>query len=293
MKKILFCTGEGIGNVVQVIPVLRTLKEVLNYEVHFFMVFGSYDIPGGIFPYVSKCFDRRNIRNINQSDYYGKVFTWWVRTFPGINFLSKMPLLNTPVSFSYTRSEVDCYMQIARDLGAKEDDLIWYGNCNYNKRNEKYDIVINNGYKKSGSFDWSTKSYPYYEEVVNLLKKDFSICSVGSKNEYIKNTIDKTGLKLLDTLGIIKNSNLFLNNDSGLYHCANALGVKNIVIFTLTSIIKNYDQRFHKYSTIIGRDDLKCRPCQGTSRRKNCKERECRKINPEVIVNEVKRLICE
>lgn len=287
MKKILFCTGEGIGNVVQTIPVLRTLKEVLGYEIHFFRVFGAYIIPKDIFPYVSKWFNSKNIQSINKSDYYGKVFTWWIRNYPGINILSKIPLLNKPVPFSYTRSEVDCYMQIARDLGAKEEDLIWHGNCNYNKTNEKYDIIINDGYKKSGSFDWSTKSYPYYEEVVKLLKNNFSICSVGSKDEYIKNTVDKTGLKLLDTLGIIKNSKLLLNNDSGLYHCANALEVKNIVIFTLTSIIKNHDQRFHKYSTIIGRDDLKCRPCQGTNRRKNCKEYKCRDIDPKIVVNKI------
>lgn len=287
MKKILFCTGEGIGNVVQTIPVIRTLKEVLNYEIHFFRVFGAYDIPEGLFPYVSKWFNKSNIHSINRSDYYGKVFTWWVRNHKGINILSNIPLLNKPVPFSYTKSEIDCYMQIARDLGAKEEDLIWYGNCNYNKINEKYDIVINDGYKKSGSFDWSAKSYKYYEEVVNLLKKDFSVCSVGSKDEYIKGTINKTGLKLLDTLGIIKNSKLFLNNDSGLYHCANALEVKNIVIFTLTSIIKNYDKRFHKYSTIIGRDDLKCRPCQGTNRRGNCKNLKCRDIDPKIVVNKI------
>ena len=291
MKKILFCTGEGIGNVIQTIPVLRTLKETLNYEIHFFMVFGSYAIPKDIFPYVSKWFNKSDIRNIDLSEYHGKVFTWWVRNYPGINFLSKIPLLNKPVPFSYTRSEVDCYMQIARDLGAKEDDLIWYGNCNYNKRDEKYDIVIHDGYKRMGSFDWSAKSYLYYEEVVKLLKKDFSVCSVGGKNEYIKNTINKTGLKLLDTLGIIKNSKLFLNNDSGLYHCANALEVKNIVIFTLTSVIKNYDRKFHKYSTIIGRDDLKCRPCQGTNRRKNCKKQECRNIDPKVIVDTIKEVL--
>ena len=287
MKKILFCTGEGIGNVIQTIPVLRTIKEVLNYEIHFFRAFGSYNIPEDIFPYVNRWFSKKDIRNINQSDYCGKVFTWWVRNHSDMRFLSKIPLLNTPVSFSYIRSEVDCYMQIARDLGVKEDDLIWHGNCNYNKTNEKYDIVINDGYKKDRSFDWSAKSYPYYEEVVNLLKEDFSICSVGSKDEYIKNTIDKTGLKLLDTLGLIKNSKLFLNNDSGLYHCANALEVKNIVIFTLTSIIKNNDQRFHKYSTIIGRDDLNCRPCQGTNRRGNCKNRKCRDIDPKIVVNKI------
>lgn len=291
MKKLLFCTGEGIGNIIQTIPVLRTLKEVLNYEIHFFKIFGAYSVPKNIFPYVDKWFDKKDISNINPHDYHGKVLTWWVRNYPGINYLSSIPLLNTPVPFSYTRSEVDCYMQIARDLGAKEEDLIWHGNCNYNKTDEKYDIVIHNGYKKDRAFDWSVKSYSHYEKVVNILKKDFNICSVGSEDEYIKNTINKTGLKLLDTLGIIKNSKLLLSNDSGLYHCANALEAKNVVIFTATSIIKNYDKRFHKYSTIMGRDDLECRPCQGNSKFRNCKERWCRDINPEIVVAKIKEIL--
>jgi ADP-heptose:LPS heptosyltransferase len=96
----------------------------------------------------------------------------------------------------------------------------------------------------------------------------------------------------LDTLGIIKNCKLFLGTDSGLYHCANALEVKNIVLFTATSIVKNYDNRFHKYSTILGRDDLDCRPCQAARRwAKDCKSWECQRIDPKLIVGKIKELL--
>ena len=187
------------------------------------------------------------------------------------------------------RSEVDTYMQIARDLGAKEKDLIWHGNCIYNDINRHYDIVISDGYNRNGSADWSIKSYPYYKEAVSLLNKEYRVCSIGSSEEYIHGTINETGLPLLDSLGIIKNSKLFLSNDSGMYHCANALSVPNIVVFTATSIEKNYDKRFHKYSTIIGRDDLDCRPCQKGHRWKKCKTWECREIDPQLVVNTIKQ----
>jgi ADP-heptose:LPS heptosyltransferase len=117
-------------------------------------------------------------------------------------------------------------------------------------------------------------------------KLDLKICSVGDKREYIKGTVDRTGMSLLDTLGLIKNSKLFIGNDSGLYHCANALSIPNLVIFTFTSTVKNYDKRFHKYSKII-RKDLTCSPCQGTIRFNSCEDHGCRDIDPDGVVNAV------
>ena len=203
-----------------------------------------------------------------------------------------MEILNKIRPLSMTESEVNTYMHIARDLGAAEENLIWHGECNFNKMDEGYDVVISNGYNRQGSANWSIKEYPYYKEVSDLLKeKNLHICSLGAPNEYISGTVDRTGLSLLDSLGIIANSKLVLSNDSGLYHAANALGVKNIVIFTATSIEKNFDSRFHKFSTIMGRDDLDCRPCQAGRGWKNCKTWECREIKPEVIANKVEELL--
>lgn len=292
LKKLLFCTAEGVGNVVQCIPVIRTLKEVLHYDVDCWLAFGHYTIPK-IFPYVDEWIIGQEIRSIDPSEYCGKVSTFWTRNYLNISPLYQLPLLNKIVPLSTNRSEVDCYMQIARDLGVKEEDLIWHGECNYNKLRKaknKCDIVIHNGYKRDPNFDWSVKSYPYYEEVVKLLD-GFEVCSVGAKNEYIEGTTNKTGLDLLTTLGIIKNCRIFLSNDSGLYHAANTLGVKNIVIFTATSMKKNFDSRFHKYSTIIGRSDLECRPCQGNRGWKKCKTWECRNIDPKIIANAIKEKI--
>jgi ADP-heptose:LPS heptosyltransferase len=295
-KRILFCQGEGIGNVIQCIPVIRTLKEVLGYSIDFWHTHGSYHIPEGFFPHVDKWFvgkHRGKAVNLNASEYHGAVSAIWCKVFFNKNRVLKIPLLTKKNVLTTRRSEVDTYMDIARELGVKEEDIIWHGECNYKKMNEEYDIVIHNGYNRKGAANWKIKSYPYYEKVVALLVKEgFKVCSVGLKEEYIKGTVNKTGLDLLSGLGLIKNSKLFLGNDSGLYHCANALGIKNVVIFTATSITKNYDKRFHKYSELIYREDLKCRPCQANQKwRRDCKNWKCREIAPEIIVNKIKETI--
>lgn len=289
-KRLLVCHAEGVGNAVELIPCLRTIKEVLGYDMDYYHMFGNFFIPK-IIPYVDNWFVGNQIRHINPINYEGFVSTFWTRNHirPFLNV--GMKLLTDIYPLSMEVSEVNTYMNIARNLGAKEEDLIWHGNCIYNKLDRYYDIVIANGYNPHGSADWSIKSYPYYEKVVELLNKKYKICSVGSKQEHVKGTHDETGLQLLDTLGIIKNSKVLLSNDSGMYHCANALEVSNIVIFTATSILKNYNKKFHKYSTIIGRDDLKCRPCQAGHGWKKCKTWECREIDPQVIVNTIEEII--
>jgi len=284
-NRLLFCTGEGIGNVVQTIPAIRTLKEVLGYEIDFWHAFGSFKMPK-IIPHVDRWIVGAEINNLDFSQYIGMVSTFWTR-----NHMRRipLPLLNKIMPLRMDRSEVDIYMDIARDLGAR--DFIWHGTCSYNESGKNYDAVIHNGYNPYGSADWKIKSYPHYGELVTLLKdpgKIKKICSVGIPSEYIVGTYNETGKDLLDTLGVIKNAKIFVGNDSGLYHCANALGIPNVVIFTATSIKKNYDARFHKYSTIIGRDDLECRPCQNKRRwARDCKTWNCQDLDPAIIYNSV------
>lgn len=285
-NKILFCTGEGIGNVVQCIPAIRTIKEVLGYEIDFWHAFGSFAVPK-LIPYVDDWYAAGGIVHANK-EYAGKVSTFWTKRHVNFAKLSSVPLLNKIQPLSVYHSEVDTYMDIARDLGVAEKDLIWHGNCDYIESKFKYDVVIHDGFNPHGSANWKIKSYPHYSMVADaLVKRGYSVCSVGQSHEHVRGTEDRTNLTLLSTLGVIKNCKVFLGNDSGLYHCANALEVKNVVIFTATSIEKNYDSRFHKFSTIIGRDDLKCRPCQDGRRWKNCGTWECRQMDPELVFSTV------
>ncbi len=285
MKRLLFCTGEGLGNVIQTIPTIRTLKEVLGYTVDLWHAFGAFEISRELIPYVDNCFIGNEITASVNFTYEGIVSTPWTKNhIAGL----RLPLLNKIGVFSVNRSEVDLYMDIARDLGVKEEDILWEGECYYHKSGEFYNVVIHNGFNYKGASSWRLKSYPYYDEVVALLNEKYIVCSIGDKNEYIEGTVNKTGLPLMNSLGIIKNSKVFLSNDSGTYHCANALGVPNIALFTFTSTVKNYDKRFHKYSEIVRRDDLSCIGCQNTPRFGVCTTHECRNISPADIVSKIK-----
>ncbi len=287
MKRILFMTAEGIGNVIENIPAIRTIKEVLGFEIDVWHAFGNYPIPH-ITPYVDKWFSGNEIKHINPKDYIGKVSTYWTRNHVNVGSLVRIPLLAMSESVKPNRPEVDTYMDLARKLGAREEDLLWSGKCNHTPLTEGYDLVMHDGYNKKGtvSDSWRLKGYPYYKEVVKLLP-DLKICSVGSKEEFIEGTVDRTGLGLMATGGVIYNSGLFLSNDSGLYHYANGLGTKNIVIFTYTSTVKNYDKRFHIHSRILQNYKLDCLSCQNTPRFKTCTSRECREIDPEIVAKAV------
>ena len=288
MKRIIFLHAEGIGNVVQAFPCIRTLTEVLGYKVDFCHLFGSFNIPKEIIPYINKFLHISDLSTIDVSQYDGKVATAWVSNYLTAGNLSKLPLLSKIYSIKMDVSEVDTYMNIARDLGAKEE-LLWEATLNIKPSNKKYDVVIANGYNTIGSANWVIKSYPYYKEVAKILfDNNLKVASIGNGTEYVKGTINETGLSLIDSIKIIKGSKCLLSNDTGSYHLSNLVGIKNFVIFTATSIKKNYDKRFHKYSNLIYRDDLKCRPCQA-SRLWNttCKKWECRNISPEFIVKKI------
>lgn len=282
-KRILFCTGEGIGNVIQTIPVVRTLKEVLNYRVDFWHMFGAFPILN-ILSYVGTTDVNKITKRIRAGRYEGLVSTLWTK-----EHIKRIPLklLNTIQPLTMARSEVDTYMDIARELGAEH--LLWWGGCSYTEGMEEFDVVIADGYNRFGSAGWEIKHYPYYDKVIELLNKEgLSVCSIGAPNEYIKGTVNKTNLPLLESGGLIKSAKVLISNDSGMYHYANALEAKNIVIFTATSISKNYDSRFHKYSTVVVRGDLDCSPCQAGRGWKRCKDWKCRDIAPEVILEKLK-----
>jgi ADP-heptose:LPS heptosyltransferase len=292
-ERILFCTGEGIGNVVQCVPVIRTLQKRLGYDIDFWHAFGNYPIPK-IIPYVDKWYAGEELYKQNLSRYSGLVTTAWTVKYAK-QLTVKIPQLVPHSRITMDRSEVDTYMDIARSLNVLENNLVWHGRLLYEPIEEGFDVVIHDGFNKFGSANWRIKSYPYYTNVVQILKDKYGIkkiASVGQPKEYIKGTVNKTGVKLTQTIGLLKNAKVFLGNDSGLYHCANAVETNNIVLFTATSTVKNYDKRFHKYAKILGREDLKCRPCQHQRRwNKDCKTWSCRELNPELVAKEVYNLL--
>ena len=80
-KKIILLSGEGLGNTVQLLPLIRTLTEVLGYTVDFCHLFGSYSLDNFKLPYVNKQLTTTELSVLDPNDYEGKIATFWAATF--------------------------------------------------------------------------------------------------------------------------------------------------------------------------------------------------------------------
>lgn len=160
------------------------------------------------------------------------------------------------------------------------------------------DVVLCNGAYKSTL--WECKKYAHWPELAKiLLDRGFSVASIGLPAEHIPGTInltsqDPNGYGPWQDFAIINSCKLFISNDTGLYHFANLIGKRNIVIFTASNIPKNYNQIFHRFSTLIHHPT--CYSCQlltvGHSPKwDNCKDWVCTKIPPEQIAQKAIEII--
>ena len=179
------------------------------------------------------------------------------------------------------------------------------GFCGYEEVERQHNIVMCNGYckgvKAKGNDDiWKVKSFANWRELARQFPKEYLNygypVSLGRLEERIECTFHSK-MTLGQIFGTIKKAKLFISNDTGFYHVANALGVKNIVLFTMTDPKKNYDKNFHEDATIMTAE-ISCQPCQfkgdmyWVAEHKKCKWK-CRDISVDKIIAKAKQLIGE
>jgi hypothetical protein len=102
----------------------------------------------------------------------------------------------------------------------------------------KYDILI-----QAHSSGNPAKDYPYYAEVIKLLKKDYKVGLIGSdaEREYCEQFKAKNlcGLySLIETFHLINGAELVLGNDGGLLKVSDNLGIPSVQIFRKWSPVK-------------------------------------------------------
>jgi len=297
-SKILFIVDSGIGNQIQTLPAMLYCKKKYQRDIDVYTL-NRYWLSATkvLFKnFATNVFHKK--KQINIANYYGKIYTYPTRsdskTFRGIKDIS--------IRHGKKCSEVEYSMELVGNDYSEEDFNIREMFSNgFTKSNKSIDVLFQDGYSKvsqDSKLVWEAKSYPYYGILAELFTKNgLSVGSMGSKDEYVKGTKNLTNLGLDETIGLVKSCKLLICNDTGMYHLANILGVKNLVIFTFTSLKKNYDQRFHKFSKIIRRKDLSCSPCQGNKRfwlrnKKKCKW-ACRAIKPDSIYKQALKYIGE
>lgn len=113
------------------------------------------------------------------------------------------------------------------------------------------------------SKEWPSK---YYIELGKIFERNgFKVLILGSKNDLKKfenweeKFFDFVGkLNLIEVSYLIKNSNLFIGNDSGLYHLSNALDVPSIGIYGSSSPL--WTGPLSKNSIYVYKN-LFCSPC--------------------------------
>ena len=277
-ERVLLVLGEGIGNIVLGAFLIPNLKR--KYKVDVLITKENYSCSDFLLNEVN-VFKSEN--EVNTDQYTGKIETVWGKTRLNIPVIasSSIDFAKYPNEISEFRANYN----ILTSLGYEPKEITLDFNYNYNpKITDKFDIVLVNG----ANSQWSFKRYKYWKEVARELRKDYSICSVGSKDEYIPYTTDKTSLPFLSTLSLLKNSRLVVSNDTGLYHTACLLKIPGVVVFTGSSLEKNYDFLFHHYfSPVFFPCDRRVR-CQFDQFWKDCKQK-CREIPPEFVIEVVRQ----
>lgn len=140
---------------------------------------------------------------------------------------------------------------------------------------------------------WSMESF---EKLIRLVleRHDVRIVILGGNKKdsrgleipTILNLSGKTTIR--EALEILSKSKLLVSSDTGLVHCACALGIPVIAIFGPTDVKKS---RPLGESTII-RNELPCSPCYEIGRKIKCKDIRCFSlITPEEVFNCIEKYL--
>jgi len=278
-KNIVLLTGEGLGNIVETLPLIATIEKNLGIKVMVVLVSCNKDYCN-IF-HNNKALMYEEVTETDIQNSIGIVKTVWgnhhTKDTIGGHVLGKLKSLNDLSSqgMRLDRSEVLVYLNAAIDLGIAEKDFVFdVRDYIHKESNEKFDVVICDGYNYGNTADmWHVKSYKRWPEIVAwAVAKGLSVCSVGHESQYVEGTVNKTSLNIHDTISLLNGCRMVLSNDTGIYHLASAMGKSGVVVFTFTNTTKNYDPVFHKSFKLMKRKDLDCMAgCHAHRWWKNCK----------------------
>ena len=289
--RILLCVGEGLGNIIETLPLAKTLHyneipfDVLNLgnipTDTAKWLFEAYapvttDLSKGYTGRIELATSKGNLKNSERID------------IPLINDADKQDIYKPNVN------EIEVYLSVAEDLGLKLPEDVYDVDLSCYDMDKGYDVVVHNGCSLQNPSEWQRKKYPGMEELVAYLEgHGLRVASIGASAEY-SGGVKETGLDLRSSASIIKNSKLFISNDTGTYHLAAAMKKQGIVLFTATSTIKNYHPTFHRTIKVVTAG-VECQPCQFHDTWNKCSAStynnwKCRDIPVSTVVKEIENV---
>ena len=261
--KVAVAVGSGIGNIVQTLPVINRISRHYGAPVDV-LVDGDFNQASVLFK------DQTSVSSVYIYNKRSK--DRWYDTIIVLDCFGRMPPSNLAKETINLRDYVD--FKLAKSM--PEAEFYLYGlkiatGLDYTPDDVK-DLDIRPGFRPAkvknmvgihgGSKDgiYAAKQWSGFETLsANLKAQGYDVFSFGSKAEYVEGTIDLTGTNLWDTINNMAKCELFISNDSGLMHVADALHIPLISLFAPTSVVKNGP--LSPAATVVGISDA-CSPCQ-------------------------------
>ena len=300
--KILIIIESGIGNVIFLTPLIKTLHKIYN-KPKITLLSSRYRKEGKIlegWKYLKDCIytanglDHNDFDKIFISPMYGSNFNHFLTKVPKSKIF---PLSCDKVIDWRNEHEVNVNMRIVRGEGyegaipptevvTKPITFAMFNNFPISLNKKKLKIGFHTGCLNHPDYVKKLWINERWDKLAKILKKKFNaqIIWFGAGNDYYNEEI---GLNLINKYKDIRNTayaiskcDLFISLDSGLMHIANALGIPLIALFGPTLVSKN--SPWNDGSKII--QSKECNECYFDNLFKTCKDNKCMK---EITVDEI------
>lgn len=276
--------SNGIGNFVMMTPALKALSEIAGSTVDICLDDKWHDGRRKPIEDICKAWDVIGEVKSYPSDKLGDYDHWFYTPHNG--YSEAVPLFmerqtNPPIARPDWRRalihEEDWYMQSLYAMGYKGATPEKVMPCSGTQwRPDKSNVIgICNG---AFSADyWKKKKWPYFKDLVSVLKTYFNCCvvGVGGEHELDDIPVDENfagKLSITESATVIGLCDLFITTDTGCMHIADALDVPMIALFGSTLVSKNTPK---SRKAKILRSTMECAPCQGDGKFWSCEVNAC------------------
>jgi len=289
--KYLVSVGEGLGNVIETLPLIKALK----YNKLEFDILNLSHIPTENVEWIFKEYATviKGEPRVDQYAYRIELAT--TKFCPKFFNRTKIPLinnLNNQFIYSTITNEIEVYLSILNELNFEDAEMPYDVELPKTEEEEQFDFILMNGCAGRSQLEFKRKKYPHMAELGNLLiSKKYKVASIGIGDEYAGGE-NKTGMSICKTAGYLRSCKFLITNDTGFAHLAAALKINGVILYTATNMIKNYHPVFHKTLKPVTAD-IPCQPCQYRKTWNLCSPKtynkwECQNIPFSKILKEIK-----